>query len=135
MFRMMLLVLVAALVIGCGEDKPELSEIRRMTVPEVYSNYHYVKGETVMVSGFAVMSAFEFWVLEGKGTTAFTPLGDSGSSSNVVHLWWEDWTGSGFERSGDLTAICKVGSFAPSRDWIHYTNEVRMEDCVLPSSY
>ena len=133
MFPKLTLVLAIELVLlalGCGQEDTatELKNAERVTVQGVYSNYYNLEGNKVIVKGFANMSAHDFWILSGD---AFTPLADENDRKTIVHLWWDDWAGYGFKMSGEISAFCKVGSFATERQWIHYTNEVRMEDCRL----
>ena len=123
-----LLVTLAVLTVGC-EEELDISELRRVTVSDIYSSYSDIEGEKVVVSGFAVMSAQEYWILDGKGRTAFTPLGDTGYADAIVHLWWDDWTGTGFKESGEITAVCEVGSRARANEWVHSPSEIRLEDC------
>ena len=53
------------------------------------------------------------------------------SEQLLVQLWWEDWTAKGFEASGDIEAVCEVGSYARPGQWIHSPLEIRLEACYL----
>ena len=85
-----------------------------LTISDVHDSHEQLKGQRVLVTGFAGMSAQQFWVLNGMSRDKrdrLTAL-DNISAGKNQRLWlsWNNWASNpGFEESGTLVVACTVG--------------------------
>ena len=100
-----------------------------MSIEDVNESYPDNKGDYVTVGGTTLMSAREgreFAKAMGLPETRMTTITDLTSGASL-QLSWKDWENNrGYEQSGSIEAVCKVG---PRMDAV-----IRLDDCELASS-